>query len=250
MAGHSHWARIKRKKGVTDARRGRLWSKLSRDLIVAARAGGGDPEMNARLRLAIDKAKAANMPKDTIENAIRKGTGELEGAASFEEITYEGYGPGGVAVMCKTLTDNRNRTAAEIKKVFERSGGNLGSSNCVAWMFSQKGVISVDASQCDEDTLMEAALEAGADDVKGDGDQFEITCDPARLNAVLEQLAARQIPASSRDLAMVPATTVTLDAETGRKVLKLIEILDDHDDVQGVFSNFEIPEEVMAELAG
>jgi YebC/PmpR family DNA-binding regulatory protein len=249
MSGHSHWARIKHKKGVTDARRGRLWSKLARDVIVAARSGGGDAEMNPRLRLAIDKAKGANMPKDTIENAIKKGTGELAGAASFEEILYEGYGPGGVAVMCKVLTDNRNRTAAEIKKIFERGGGNLGATNCVAWMFAQRGVISVDASVCDEDTLMEIALEAGADDVQPDADQFEITCDPSQFGAVLEALKQREIAVASSDLSMVPSTTITLDGETGRKVLRLIEALDDQDDAQSVVSNFEIPDEVMAELA-
>jgi YebC/PmpR family DNA-binding regulatory protein len=248
MAGHSHWARIKRKKGVTDARRGRLWSKLSRDVIMAARSGGGDPGMNPRLRLAIDKAKGANMPKDTIENAIKKGSGELGGAA-YEEVIYEGYGAGGVAVMCRALTDNRNRTSGELRKTFERAGGNLGATNCVAWMFSQRGVIAVGSGVIDEDTLMEIVLEAGADDVKVDDGQFEITCDPAAFESVLDALKARNIAVESKDISMVPSTTITLDAETGRKVLKLIEALDDHDDVQNVFANFEIPENVMAEMA-
>lgn len=248
MAGHSHWARIKRKKGVTDARRGRLWSKLSRDIIMAARAGGGDAGMNPRLRLAIDKAKGANMPKDTIDNAIKKGSGELGGVA-YEEVAYEGYGAGGVAVLCHAATDNRNRTSGELRKIFERAGGNLGATNCVAWMFAQRGVITVSGSAVDEDTLMEIVLEAGADDVKNDEGQWEITCEPDAFESVLEALKTRDLPVESKDLSMVPSTNITLDAETGRKVLRLIEALDEHEDVQNVYSNFEIPENVMAEMA-
>jgi YebC/PmpR family DNA-binding regulatory protein len=188
------------------------------------------------------------MPKDTIENAIKKGTGELGGAA-YEEVIYEGYGAGGVAVMCRALTDNRNRTSGELRKTFERAGGNLGATNCVAWMFSQRGVIAVSASAVDEDTLMEIVLEAGAEDVKNDEGQFEITCEPAAFESVLEALKSGNVPVESKDISMVPSTTITLDAETGRKVLRLIEALDDHEDVQNVFANFEIPENVMAEMA-
>jgi len=247
MAGHSHWARIKHKKKVTDARRGKLWSKLSRDLIVAARVGGGDPSMNPRLRLAIEKARSANMPKDTIEKAIKKGTGELEGE-SYEEILYEGYGPSGVAVMCQVLTDNRNRTSAEIKKLFERCGGNLGATNCVAWMFKPKGIITVNQDDADEERLMELAVETGADDVRRQGNVFEILCEPAVFAQLRAALEASEIPIESADLSMIPTSTVTLDAETGRRVLRLMEELDEHDDVQNVYSNFDIPEDIVAEL--
>lgn len=244
MAGHSHWARIKHKKGVVDARRGRLWSKLARIIIVAARNGGGDPTQNLKLRYAIEKAKAANMPKDTIENAIKKGTGEI-GGVSYEEVTYEGYGPGGVAVMCEVLTDNRNRTGPELKKIFERAGGNLGTTNCVAWVFSPKGVISVSAAKVSEDQIVEVALETGAEDYRRDGDSWEITCEPASFEKVKQALAAAGIEIESSELSKIPSNTINLDAETGRRVLALLEALEEHDDVQNVYSNFDIPEELM-----
>jgi YebC/PmpR family DNA-binding regulatory protein len=247
MAGHSHWARIKRKKAVVDSRRGRLWSKLGKDIAVAARMGGGDPNANPRLRLALEKARAGNMPKDTVEKAIKKGTGELSSAA-LEEVVYEGYGPGGAAILCQALTDNRNRTSPEIKKLFERANGNLGATNCVAWQFNQKGVLTVDQAGVCEDDLMEAVLDAGAEDVRPAGSVFEITCDPAAFEAVRAALEAKGIATQSADISMVPTATVELDAEAGRRILRLMEELDDHDDVQNVYSNFDIPEHVMAEL--
>src|SRR5262245_59371159 len=201
MAGHSHWARIKRAKSVTDARRGRAWGRLSRGIIVAARAGGGDPESNLALRYAIDAARAENMPKDTIERAIKKGTGEL-GGASYEEVVYEGYGPGGAAFQCQALTDNRTRTAPEIRKILERSGGNLGASGSVSRLFTKRGIIVVPASAASEDTLTEIALEVGADDVKRDGDVFELSCEPAVYAALQQALGVAKITLESSELSM------------------------------------------------
>jgi YebC/PmpR family DNA-binding regulatory protein len=247
MSGHSHWARIKRKKAVTDARRGTAWSKLARNVTVAARIGGGDPDMNPRLRLAIDKARAANMTRDTIDKAIKKGTGELEGEA-FEELVYEGYGPAGVAILCQAATDNRNRTAPEIRKIFERHGGKLGATNCVAWMFSQKGIVNVPIGAADEDTVLEVALEAGADDVKTQGDMFEVTCEVGALSDVQNALKAREIPVDSADISMVPSSTTPVAAGDARKIIALLEELDEHDDVVSVSDNSDIPEEIMAQL--
>ena len=247
MSGHSHWARIKRKKATTDQRRGVAWSKLARNITVAARMGGGDPDMNPRLRLAIDKGRAANMTRDTIDKAIKKGTGELAGEA-IEELVYEGYAPGGVAIFCQAATDNRNRTAPEIKKIFERHGGNLGASNCVAWMFSQKGVVTVPASATDEETLVEVVLEAGAEDVEAQGDMYEVTCEVNALAEVQRALAAREVPVESADISMVPANTIPVDQDTARKLMNLLEELDEHDDVQSVSDNSDIPEEIMAQL--
>lgn len=249
MAGHSHWARIKRKKGVTDARRGRLWSKLSRNIIVAAKSGGGDPGQNLSLRYAIDKAKAANMPKDTIENAVKKGAGG-DDSVNYETIYYEGYGAGGVAILCEALTDNRNRTAPEVKKIFERHGGNVGAPGSVQWMFTSKGQFTVSADAADEDKIAEAALEGGADDYSKEDEVWEISCEPAAFEPVREALQAAGIEPASAELSMVPANTITVDADGGRKLLSLIEALEDHDDVQNVYSNFEIPEDVMASLEG
>jgi YebC/PmpR family DNA-binding regulatory protein len=247
MAGHSHWAGIKHKKALIDNKRGKLWSKLSKAIIVAARMGGGDPDMNLRLRYAISDARAGSMPKDTIERAIKKGTGELEGA-SLEEIIYEGYGPGGVAILCEILTDNRNRTAPEIRKTFEMAGGNLGATGCVAWMFQRKGLLVIPADQTSEDRLFELALEAGADDVKHEGDTFEIICEPEVFNDVCQAVDHAEITTEVRQLARLPKETIDLDASTARKVLSLVERLDDHDDVQNVSANFNIPDEIMAEL--
>ncbi len=247
MAGHSHWANIARKKSLIDNKRGKMWSKMSKAIIVAAKMGGGDPAMNLRLRYAIDAAKAVSVPKDNIQRAIKRGTGELEGG-NLEEALYEGYGPGGVAVLCEILTDNRNRTAGEIRKVFELAEGKLGESGCVSWMFDRKGLIVVPADKVDEDALMELALEAGADDVKRTETGFEVTCDPSVFQAVGDAVRARGIEPEMCEIARLPQNTVDLDAESGRKVLKLMERLDDHDDVQSVSANFNIPQEAMAEI--
>ena len=248
MSGHSHWAGIKHKKATNDAKRGKVWSKLSKNIMVAARSGGGDPDANLALRYAIDKAKQSNMPKDTIEKAIKKATGDLDGM-SFESILYEGYGPNGVAVMCDVLTDNRNRTAPEIKKIFERVGGNMGTSNCVAWMFAKKGLFIIAAEDATEDQVMETALEAGADDYARVGDIWEITCDPVSYEDVKTTMETVGLKTQVAELSMVPATTVALDGDSGRKILQLMELLEDHDDVQNVYANFDLPDEVMAELA-
>jgi YebC/PmpR family DNA-binding regulatory protein len=249
MAGHSHWAGIKHKKAANDAKRGKVWSKLARIIIVAARSGGGDPGGNLALRYAIDKAKAANMPKDTIEKAVKKGTGDIEGV-SYEEILYEGYGPNGVAIMVETLTDNRNRTAPEVKKLFERHSGSMGTSGCVSWMFSKKGLITVSTSSTDEDELMEIALGAGADDMQTTGDVYEITCDPSAYDELVAALREKEIPMDVAELSMVPQTTIEItDADTARKILKLMEGIDDHDDVQNTYSNFDISEDIVASLS-
>jgi len=248
MSGHSKWSTIKHKKAVTDARRSKTWSKLLRYVTVAARQGGGDLDSNPRLRLAVDKARAANVPKDTIDKAVKKGTGELEGA-HYEEIVYEGYAPGGVAVMCQAVTDNRNRTGPEIRRVFERHGGNLGAQNSVAWMFTSKGVFTVAGSAVTEDRLMEIALEEGADDVSRADDAFEVTCAPETFAKLKGALEAAGVPLQSADVTMVAANQVTPDTESVRKVLKLVEALDEHDDVTSVSTNCDVPDELMAELA-
>lgn len=249
MAGHSHWAGIKHKKALVDNKRGKVWSKCSKAIIVAAKIGGGDLDTNVRLRNAIADAKAARMPKDNISRAVKKGTGELDGG-NVEEVLYEGYGPGGVAIMCDILTDNRNRTAPEIRKLFETLHGKLGATGCVAWMFERKGMFLVPADGTDEDTLMELALEAGADDVAALGDKFEITCEPDLYSDVGHALESAGVEVEAKQLTRVPSTTVELDAETAPKVLKLMEQLDDHDDVEGVSSNFNISEEIMAQIGG
>lgn len=247
MAGHSHWANIAHKKGLIDSKRGKLWSKLAKAIIIAAKAGGGDPDANLRLRYAIIDAKAGNMPKDTIDRAIKKGTGELEGT-NYEEILYEGYGPNGVAILCDILTDNRNRTAPEVRKIFEMAGGKLGGAGSVAWMFERKGLVAISASQTDEESLMNLALEAGADDVRHAGESFEITCSPDVFTAVCDAIEKAGLKAELSEIARIPKDTVDLDSETGRSVLKLMEALDDHDDVQKVASNFNIPDEAMAKI--
>lgn len=247
MAGHSHWANIAHKKSAIDSKRGKLWSKLAKAIIVAAKAGGPDPASNLRLRYAILDAKAGNMPKDTIDRAIKKGSGELEGS-NYEEALYEGYGPGGVAILCDILTDNRNRTAPEIRKIFEMAGGKLGATNCVAWMFDRKGLIAIPADQTDEDSLMELALEAGADDVRRVGENFEITCRPEAYSTLCDAVEQAGLKTEISELTRIPQDTIELDVETARNVLKLVESLDDHDDVQKVAANFSIPDEAMAEL--
>lgn len=248
MAGHSHWAGIKHKKAANDAKRGKVWSKIARMIIMAAKAGGGDPDQNLTLRYAIDKAKGANMPKDTIEKAIKKGTGEL-GAVNYEEVLYEGYGPCGVAIMVDGLTDNRNRTAPEIRKIFEKRGGSLGASGCVGWMFRKKGLITVLASAIDEDALMEIALGAGAEDFENTGDLFEITCDPDTYDDLKAALEDKKIPLDSAELSMVPETTVAVtDVEAAKRILNLMDDFEDHDDVQEVYANFDIPDEILAKI--
>jgi len=249
MAGHSHWANIAAKKGVADKKRGKLFGKLSRAIIVAAQHGGGDPTMNLALRYAIDKARKASMPKDNIERAVKKGCGESDGV-QFMELVYEGYGASGVAVLCDILTENRNRTAGEIRKIFEVHSGNLGATGCVAWMFERKGLFLIPAQHVDEEALFEVAIEAGADDVKAVGDSFEVTCPIDAFQQVSEALEAAKLPTDVAELARIPSSTIDLDAASGRKVLKLMEALEDQDDVQSVTANFNIPDEVMEEVAG
>jgi YebC/PmpR family DNA-binding regulatory protein len=248
MSGHSHWAGIKHKKALVDAKRGKVWSKLSKAIIIAAKMGGGDPDMNPRLRLAIDAAKAVSMPKENIQRALKRGTGEIEGAA-LEEVLYEGYAAGGVAVLCEVLTDNRNRTAPELRKIFEISDAKLGGAGCVGWMFETKGFFLIPAEKLDEDKLMELALEAGADDVRRSGDKFEITCAPDVYQTVNTALANAGITAEVSQVTRMPKTTIDVDdADVARKVLKLMNRLDDHEDVQNVTANFNIPDELMAQV--
>ncbi len=249
MSGHSHWAGIRYKKAVIDARRGKIWSKLTRMIIVAAKTGGGDPVANLSLRYAIDKAKAANMPKDTIEKAIKKGTGEV-GAVNFEEILYEGYGPGGVAIMVEALTDNRNRTTPEIKRLFERHSGSLGTSGCVNWMFSKKGFITVGTCDADEEQLLEIALNAGADDMQNTGDVYEITCEPSAYEKLKKTLKEKDIATQVAEISMVPQSTVPVDdVGTAKKIISLMEAFEDHDDVQNTYANFDIPDEIMTRIS-
>ena len=249
MAGHSHWAGIKHKKALVDAKRGKLWSKLAKAIIIAAKLGGPDPDNNIRLRAAIDEAKAVSLPKDNIQRAIRRGSGEGD-AEQLDELVYEGYGPGGVAVLAEAVTDNRNRTAPEIKKIFEVCGGKLGTSGCVAWNFERKGLFIIPkAGNLTEDTVMEIVLEAGADDVAETEDGFTITCLPDQYEAVSDALQKAGIEPEESQLSLMPKDRAAIqDAETATKVLKLMEMLDDHDDVQRVSSNFDIPDEVMQQL--
>ena len=248
MSGHSHWAGIKHKKAANDTKRGKIWSKIARTIIVAAKTGGGDPGMNLTLRYAIDKAKQANMPKDTIEKAVKKGSGGLEGV-DYVEVLYEGYAPGGIAIMVEALTDNRNRTAPEIKKLFEKRGGSLGASGCVNWMFKKKGLITVNVSDIDENKLMEIALSAGADDMQTMTEVFELTCDPAAYEELKKNLESEEIPIQISEVSMIPENTVPVaDAVTAKKVLNLMESFEDHDDVQNVYANFDISDEVMADM--
>jgi YebC/PmpR family DNA-binding regulatory protein len=246
MAGHSKWKQIKRKKAVTDARRASAWTKIIREITVAAKAGGGDPNGNPRLRLAVDSARAVNMPKENIERAIKKGTGELDGA-SFEELTYEGYGPGGAAIFIEVTTDNANRAVAEIRHAFSRNGGNLGASNSVGWMFDRKGQIYLDASRQDEDATLEAALDAGAEDLTREGEQYVVTTSPAALHSVQDALRAHGMTIDSAELAMVPKNTVKVEGADAERILKLVETLEELEDVSKVFSNFDIDAAQLAE---
>lgn len=248
MAGHSHWANIQHKKGAVDARRGKLWSKLSRAIIVAAKNGGGDPSMNLKLRYAIDKAKQGSMPKDTIERAIKRGTGEI-GGEQEDEVTYEGFGPAGVAVMVEALTNNRARTNGEVRKIFDRAGGHVGNPGSVAYLFDRKGVFVVKAEGVDEDNLTSIALDAGAEDMRTEGDTYEIVCDPASFGKVQEALLRACIATTSAEIGLLPKTRVEAPSvEAAMKVMRLMEALDDHDDVQNVYCNLNVTDEVLAEV--
>ncbi len=241
MSGHSHWATIKHKKGAADAKKGKLFSKLARAIQLAAKEGGGNPEMNIKLQYAIEEARAANMPRENIERSIKRGTGEIAGV-SYEVSNYEGYGPGGVAIMVEALTDNKNRTSHEIRKIFETNGGNLGATNCVAYMFQRKGVITIPTSAAGEDQIMADVLDAGAENLETVGDAYFITCAPADFENLKKALAAKRYPIRSSELTLLPKDNVKVDEETGRKVLALMDALDEIEDVQKIYANFELPD--------
>ncbi len=249
MSGHSKWSTIKRKKGANDAKRGKIFTQLIRELAMAARQGGGDPDSNPRVRVVMEKARAQNMPKENIERAIKRGTGELEGA-SYEEIRYEGYGPSGVAVIVDTVTDNRNRTVGEVPHIFSRYGGNLGASGCVAYLFDKKGVLIFDAGGLDGDALMETAIEADAQDVIEEGGSIEIQTEPANFEAVHAVVVEKGFTPASAEIAMVPQNTLALEGKAAETMLKLMEALDEHDDVKQVCANFDISDEEMQRAAG
>jgi YebC/PmpR family DNA-binding regulatory protein len=244
MSGHNKWSTIKHKKGAADARRGAVFTKLIKEITVAARMGGGDQNSNPRLRSAILAAKAENMPKDNIERAIKKGTGELEGV-SYEELTYEGYGPGGAAILVHALTDNKNRAAADIRHVLSKCGGNMGEAGCVSWMFSKKGQIIVPKANADEDRIMEVALDAGADDVKDGGDTWDVLTAPEDFEAVKEALDNAKIGCESAEVTMVPQNTVSVQGKEAEQIVRLLQTLDDCDDVQNVYANADIPDEAL-----
>lgn len=246
MSGHSKWANIQHRKGRQDAKRGKVFTKAAKEIIIAAKSGG-DPSGNPRLRAAIAAAKAVNLPKDKIEAAIRKGTGEDAGG-DFQEIFYEGHAPGGIAIMIEAATDNKNRTVAEIRHIMSKHGGQLGENGCVSWMFDRKGVISLDHEKYSEEQLMEAALEAGADDVLDEGDSWTVHTAMADFTSVRDALEAAGFEMLSAELAMVPKTTTLVDPDTGRKLMRLVDALDDNDDVQNVYANFDLPDEMLAEL--
>lgn len=246
MAGHSKWAQIKRKKAVTDARRGQMFTKLIRELTVAARQGGGDPNFNPRLRLAIDTAKAANMPADNIDRAVKRGTGELEGV-SYEEVNYEGYGPGGVALFIETLTDNAKRTVADVRHILDKHGGNLGTTGSVAWQFDRKGQIYVDATRYGEEAVFDAAIEAGAEDVAQEGDEFIVTTDPSSFQEVQDGMKETGVEASQAELTFIAKNEVSVDGKDAQKLLRILDALEENDDVQKVHSNADIDEAVLEE---
>jgi len=245
VAGHNKWSQIKRKKAVTDQKRAAMWTKIIREMTVAAREGGGEPAFNPRLRLAVDNAKAANMPAENIERAIKKGTGELEGQ-SYEEVAYEGYGPGGVALYIEALTDNGKRTVAELRYILDRNGGNLGNSGSVAWQFDRKGQVYVDASRYPEETVFEAAIDGGADDLIREGDEFVVTTEVAVFHEVQQRLRDSGVEFSQAELSMIPKTEVDVEGKDAEKLVKLLELLEEHDDVQKVYSNGNIDEAVLA----
>jgi len=249
MAGHSRWHNIRERKTKQDARKGQIFSKLAREITVAVRQGGPDPEANPRLRMAIERARSFGMPMDNIQRTIQRAAGGGAEAAKLEEITYEGYGPHGVAFMLQVVTDNRNRAVAEIRRIFQQNGGSLGESGCVSWLFERKGVIVVEKSEVDEDTLLELALEAGADDVNPENTYYEIYTAPEKLHEVKEQLEEKGIKISSADIAMIPKNKVKLDGQAAKQVLRLFEALEEHEEVQRVDANFDIPEEILEEVA-
>lgn len=244
MAGHSHWAKIKRAKGANDAKRGKVWSKIARKIIIAARGGGGDPAQNLSLRYVIEEAKAANMPRNTIENAVKKGTGEL-GGENYEAATYEAYAPGGVALMIEALTNNRARTAPDLRSILEKNGGNLANSGAVAFQFTKQGIITIQSAGVDEDALMELALEAGADDVKNLGEVFEVITSPVNLHKVKDAIAAKSIAIEAAEVTYLPTNTVSLDVEKAQSLLKLVDVLEDNEDVQSVSHNADFPDSVV-----
>ena len=247
MAGHSHWAGIKHKKKLVDAKRGKIFSKLAKQITVCARHGGGDPDMNLSLKYAIDRAKAANMPKDNIQRAVLKGTGELGGNA-YEEIVYEGYGPGGVAIMAKIVTDNRNRSSGEVRKIFEKYGGSIGRNGCVAWQFEAKSFFTVSTDKYDEEQVLDAALEGGADDVEDVGSNFEVTGPVVAYESIRAAFEAAGIETESGQVTNLPSVTVALDVEKGQKAVKLLEALEDHDDVESTDTNLDVTDELMAAM--
>ena len=249
MSGHSKWSTIKRKKGAIDAKRGKIFTKIIKEITLAARLGGGDIDGNARLRQAVMAAKEENMPKDNIERAIKKGIGGGEGAAAYEEVTYEGYGPGGAAVIVDVMTDNKNRTVAEIRHIFSKHGGNLGENGCVSWIFAKKGSIVIDKKAIGEDELMELVLEAGAEDVRTEGSEYEVITEPAAFEAVKKAIDDKSIKHLSASISKIPSNTVKLDAGKAESMLKMMEKLEDNDDVQNVYSNFDIDEDVMEKLS-
>lgn len=249
MAGHSKWKQIKHKKAAADAKRGAVFTKLIKEITIAARQGGGDPDGNPRLRTAIDTAKAANMPNENIERAVKKGTGELEGV-HYEEIVYEGYGPGGAAIYIQATTDNANRTVADLRHLFTKHGGNLGTAGSVAWMFEKRGEMTLDATRHAEDAALEAALEAGAEDLVRDGDLYIIRTEPTELHAVHDALKAKGIEPEEPEIAMIPQSTVRIEGSDAEKLLRLMDALEAHDDVSRVFSNFDIDAETLAAVGG
>jgi YebC/PmpR family DNA-binding regulatory protein len=248
MSGHNKWSTIKHKKGAADAKRGKLFSKIIKEITIAARMGGGDAEGNPRLRTAVNAARSANMPKDNVDKAIKRGTGEIEGV-NYEEITYEGYGPGGVAVLVEALTDNKNRTVAEVRHIFEKYNGNLGETGCVAWMFKKQGIVVITADSLDEDEVMEVALECGAHDVKKEGDTFEVTADPSDVETVRKAVEDKGWKVELAEVTMIPQTTVKLEGKKAEQMLKMMDALDDNEDMQKVFANFDITEEDMLKLS-
>ena len=247
MSGHSKWSTIKRKKGKADAERGRLFTRLIKEITIAARHGGGDENANPRLRSAVQAAKTANMPLANVEKAIKRGTGELPGVV-YEELTYEGYGPGGIAVYVEALTDNKNRTVAEMRHMFSKYGGSLGESGSVGWMFTKKGMIMIDATGISEDDLMMAALDAGADDIKKEDDIFCVVTEPAKFEIVKKALADAKFKIDSAEISMEPSTTIKVEGKAAESVLKLMDLLEDHEDVQNVYSNFDIDDSVIESL--
>ena len=242
MSGHSKWSTIKHKKGAADKKRAKVFTKLIKEITVAARMGGGDASANPRLRRAIDSAKAQNMPKDNVDRAIKKGTGDMDGV-NYEEIIYEGYGPGGVAVMVECLTDNKNRTIADVRYIFNKAGGNVGTDGCVAWMFDKKGVITISKENADEDTLMEVALDAGAEDIKDEGDSFDVLTAPEDFDAVKDAIDGAEISCEVAEISMVPQNTTAVSGKDAEQMIRFMEALDDNDDIQNFYTNADIPDE-------